>query len=455
MLSKAKHLFFLLILATPLAHALDSVPQAEYHQRRILLAEKLHGGAAILFGNSEPALEVMFYRQDNDFYYLTGRTEPGSAVLIIGDGPATILPRLDTSVAPHEYREILFLPERNLVLEKYTGEKMDAASPNVKAQTGFDEVMPLSALPAVLAKFVAEDRRRARNLWWQQDNKAANTALRFAATAVGVDDEFPANDVRSLTMELRSVKSQAEIELIRKATDASIAGQIAGMKAIKPGVNENTVSGVEIAAFMKKGCERSSYPPIVGSGAHSTTLHYAENSANMQKGDAVVIDEACEYSMYASDLTRTMPVSGKFTPRQKEIYNIVLGAQKAAEQAFVVGKMKLGNVNLRGDEIHDTLDKVAYDYINTHGKDLHGQPLGKYFTHGLGHSVGLDVHDPFDYSRPLDKGNVFTIEPGIYIPEEKIGVRIENTYYVDNDGKLVNLGDKLAREADNVESVMR
>ncbi|MBS1814397.1 MAG: aminopeptidase P family protein [Acidobacteria bacterium] len=445
----------LLAVFTIAAHALDSVPKAEYRQRRVALAEKLHGGAAVLFGNSEPALEVMFYRQDNDFYYLSGRTEPGAAMLIIGAGPATTAPRLGTIVPEHAYREILFLPERNLVLEKYTGEKLDAASPNVKAETGFDEVMPLSALPAVLAKFVAEDRRRGQNFWWQQDMKPATAAMRFAATALGVDNDFPANDVRSLTMQLRSVKSPAEIDLIRKATEASAAGQLAGMKAIKPGVTENSVSGAEMAAFMKRGCERASYPPIVGAGVHSTTLHYSENSATIQKGDVVVIDEACEYSMYASDLTRTMPATDRFTARQKELYEIVLGAQKAAEQAFVAGKMKLGNVNQRGDSVHDTLDKVAYDYINTHGKDLHGGPLGKYFLHGLGHSVGLDVHDPFDYSQPLDKGNVFTIEPGVYIPEEKIGIRIENTYYVDETGRLINLSENLPREPADVEAAMR
>ena len=175
----------------------------------------------------------------------------------------------------------------------------------------------------------------------------------------------------------------------------------------------------------------------------------------MKAGDVVVIDEAGEYSMYASDITRTMPVDGKFTARQKEIYDIVLGAQRAAAEAFVAGKMKLGNVSDRGPEVTDTLDKVAFDYINTHGKDLHGQPLGKYFLHGLGHSVGIDVHDPMDYTKKLDKGMVFTIEPGIYIPEEEIGVRIEDVVYVDQDGRLVDLIAKLPHETQEIEAAMR
>jgi len=159
--------------------------------------------------------------------------------------------------------------------------------------------------------------------------------------------------------------------------------------------------------------------------------------------------------MYASDITRTMPVNGHFSARQREIYEIVLGAQRAAQNAFVAGKFKEGNIDQRGPEVSDALDKIAYDYINTHGKDLHGQPLGKYFIHGLGHSVGLDVHDPFDYTKPLDKGMVFTIEPGIYIPEEKLGVRIEDIYYVDAEGRLVQFTAALPHTADEIEAAMQ
>jgi Xaa-Pro aminopeptidase len=277
----------------------------------------------------------------------------------------------------------------------------------------------------------------------------------FAAAALGTGTGVQAHDVRTLTMALRSVKSPAEIDLIRKATNASIASQLAGMRAIKPGVRERTVAGIEIGKMMEEGSERPSYAPIVGSGENSTTLHYSENSATMKPGEVVVIDAAGEYSMYASDITRTMPVDGHFTARQKEIYDIVLGAQRAAAAAFVAGKSKLGNVNQRGPEVKDTLDKVAFDYINTHGKDLHGEALGKYFIHGIGHSVGINVHDPMDYSKPLDKGMVFTIEPGIYMPEEGIGVRIEDVYYVDADGKLVDLVADLPHEASDVETAMR
>jgi Xaa-Pro aminopeptidase len=447
-------LVFTILLFSCISNALDSVPQSEYRQRRVALANKLEGGVAVLFAAEEPVLDFMPYRQDEDFYYLTGWNEPGAALVIIGPGPETTT-RLGEVVPAHGYSEILFLPARNLIAEKYTGVKMDALTASVAQTIGVDAVMPMTALPEVMTKFLGEDRRRGQSIWSQTDSPQAKAAVDFAAAALGTGAGLQARDVRALTMALRTVKSPAEIELLRKATNASIASQLAAMRAIKPGVRERTVAGIEIAKMMEEGSERPSYAPIVGSGPNSTTLHYSDNSATMKPGEVVVIDAAGEYSMYASDITRTMPVDGHFTARQKEIYDIVLGAQRAAAAAFVAGKSKLGNVNQRGPEVKDTLDKVAYDYINTHGKDLHGAPLGKYFIHGIGHSVGINVHDPMDYSKPLDKGMVFTIEPGIYIPEEGIGVRIEDVYYVDADGKLVDLVAELPHEAGDVEAAMR
>jgi Xaa-Pro aminopeptidase len=213
-------------------------------------------------------------------------------------------------------------------------------------------------------------------------------------------------------------------------------------------MSEREISALLQYEWGRRGCERPAYAPIVGAGINSTVLHYSEDSGPISSGDLVLMDAAGEYSLYASDITRTVPADGKFTARQREIYDIVLGAQKAAIAAFQSGKSHLR----RGqpDSIHD----VAYDYINTHGKDMHGQPLGKYFFHGLGHFVGLNVHDPDDYSVALGPGMVFTIEPGIYIPEEKIGIRIEDMFYVDGDGKLIRLTQSLPQTADDIERLM-
>jgi Xaa-Pro aminopeptidase len=240
--------------------------------------------------------------------------------------------------------------------------------------------------------------------------------------------------------------------LLKKAADASIVAQRAMMRAARPGVTERAIAGKMYAAWMEQGCERASYAPIVGAGINSTTLHYSDNAATLQDGDLLLVDAACEYSMYASDITRTLPVNGHFTPRQREIYNIVLGAQQAAIDAFVAGKSKINDRDRRDP---DSLDNAAYNYINTHGKSLDGQPLGKYWLHGLGHMVGIEVHDPADYPAVLKPGMVFTIEPGVYIPEEKIGVRIECVFLVGADGKLIDLVAKLPHSADDVEKAMR
>ena len=248
------------------------------------------------------------------------------------------------------------------------------------------------------------------------------------------------------------VKDAGEIELLKKASAASMPAQRVMMRAVKPGVTERAVAGKMTAAWMENGCERASYAPIVGSGINSTTLHYAENTRTIEDGDIVVVDAACEYSMYAADITRTVPANGHFTPRQREIYDIVLGAQQAAIDAFVSGK---STINDRDRHDPNSLDTVAYNYINTHGKDLHGQPLGQYWLHGLGHMMGIDVHDPADYPAVLKPGMVFTIEPGVYIPEEKLGVRIECDFLVGADGKLIDLDAALPHTADEVEAAMQ
>jgi Xaa-Pro aminopeptidase len=280
----------------------------------------------------------------------------------------------------------------------------------------------------------------------EESNSTAPLAWLNRANSFPVGVSF--QDVRPILSSLRTFKDAREIERIRHATDASIAAHFAAMHTVKPSVTEREISALMQYEWGKRGCERPAYAPIVGSGFNSTVLHYSADSGTMQAGDLVVIDAAGEYSMYASDITRTLPASGKFTARQREIYDIVLGAQQAAAVAFLSGKSRL-----RRNQ-PDSLQDVAYNYINSHGKDLHGEPLGKYFIHGLGHYVGLNVHDPGDYDVALGPGAVFTLEPGIYIPEEKLGVRIEDILYVDPSGKLINLTEKLPHTAEDVERAM-
>jgi Xaa-Pro aminopeptidase len=434
---------FIASAASPI-HALEKQPAAVYRARRVALAAKLHGSVAVLFAAEEPQLDFMPYRQNPDFYYLTGWNEPGAALLIVADSPQPPVQRT--------YTEILFLPTRNLPLEKYTGVKLDAATQGAAQIAGVDAVQPMAELPVVLNRMIDADRRLARSVWAQPDAPQAKALLGFVAVTLGLEANAAPRDVTGLTAQLRVVKDEGEIALLKQASAASIAAQRGMMMAAKPGVTERAIAGKMTAAWLEYGCERASYAPIVGSGINSTTLHYSENSRTMQDGEVLLVDAACEYSMYASDITRTLPVNGHFTPRQREIYDIVLGAQQAAIDAFVAGKSK---INDRDRHDPDSLDTAAYNYINTHGKDLHGQPLGQYWLHGLGHMVGIDVHDPADYPAVLKPGMVFTIEPGVYIPEEKIGVRIECDFVVGADGKLIDLDAALPHTAEDVEAAMQ
>jgi Xaa-Pro aminopeptidase len=430
-----KVLCFFLLFATAILYGLDRQSNADYHARRVALATVMKGGSLVLFAPMEPEGQNDLYgfRQEDNFYYLTGWSEPGAAVLINSD----------------PYAEILFLPEHNVTQEKWTGPKLGPEDSKAPQLTGFEKVESLDKMHDELLKLLPQPRAV---VFADLGSKGQATASTGPMEWLRRSNSFPNyvlfREVSPLLARLRMVKDAGEVERIRHATDASAAAHQAALKAIHPGVTEREISALMQYEFGKRGCERPAYAPIVGSGFYSTVLHYSEDSGTMKDGEVVVMDVGGEYSMYATDITRTAPVNGKFTPRQREIYNVVLGAQRAAIQAFQAGKSMLSR------EGTDSLYKVAYDYINSHGKDLHGQPLGKYFIHGLGHHVGLNVHDLSDLSVPLDRGMIFTLEPGIYISDEKLGVRIEDMFYVDPNGKLVMLTQALPHTAEEVESAM-
>lgn len=435
--------FFFLLLSV-LGAALERQPNADYRARREALSKRTEGGIVVLFApmEAEGPNDLYGFRQDDNFYYLTGYTEPGAALLI---APAVAA---SDKEAARPYTEILFLPAHNVLQEKWTGPKLGADSPDAKQITGFDRVEVLDKLRDELVTLLpARFASVYSDLPSYGETSASTNGLEWLkrANAFGA---VSFQDVKPLLASLRTYKDAGEVELIRKATDDSAAAHLAAMKTMKPNITEREISALLQYEWGKRGCERPAYAPIVGSGFYSTVLHYSEDSATIKDGDVVVIDAAGEYSMYASDITRTLPANGKFSARQREIYDIVLGAQEAAIAAFKSGKSNLK----RNDP--DSLHKVAYDYINSHGKDLHGEPLGKYFIHGLSHYVGLNVHDAGDYKVPLSPGMIFTIEPGIYIPEEKLGVRIEDIFWVDPSGKLVKLSADLPSSANDVERAM-
>lgn len=438
-----RRLIVVLAVLTLTASAMERQNNADYRARRQELAKAMSGegtgpgGTLILFAPVEPEGQNDLYgfRQEDNFYYLTGWAEPGAAI-VINSSP---------------YSEILFLPEHNLTQEKWTGPKLGPESPQAAKLTGFDKVASLDSMHDELLKTLPQPRALIYSDLGSNGQSAASSGpVEWLRRSNSFPNYVAFRDVRPLLAKLRMVKDAGEVEFIRHATDASMAAHLAAFKAIRPGISEREVSALMQYEFGKRGCERPAYAPIVGSGFYSTVLHYSDDSHVMKDGDVVVMDVAGEFSMYATDITRTVPVDGKFTARQREIYEIVLGAQEAAIKAFQLGKSKLAT-----GSNPDSLYRVARDYIGSHGKDLHGNPLDKYFIHGLGHHVGLNVHDASDPAVPLNKGMVFTLEPGIYIPEEKLGVRIEDMFLVDEDGKLVMLTKGLPRTADEVEQAMK
>ena len=428
-----------LLLFCAFATALERQSDTDYRARREALSKKV-SGIVVLFASVEPVESLYSFRQDDDFYYLSGWTEPGPALLI---APA-VEPTEKNSGRP--YTEILFLPPRNLRMERFTGPKLAADDPQAAKITGFDRVEEISKLPQELSKLLGSAPPVVyAELPAPGETPAVYQPLDYLKRTSAF---LTFQDVSPSLAALRVHKDAGEIRLLQKSVEISVLAHGAAMKAVKPGVPEYQISALLQYEWQKRGCDRAAYPSIVGSGLHSTVLHYSENASTMKAGDLVVIDAAAECSMYAADITRTLPVSGHFSPRQREIYDIVLGAQQAAIDAFQPGKSLLF-----GDS-EASLTRVAKDYIRAHGKDLHGQPLDQYFIHGIGHYIGLNVHDAGDYTLPLGPGMTFTIEPGLYIPEEKLGVRIEDDFLVGADGKLIKLSATLPSKADEIEKIM-
>ena len=393
----------------------DGISQAEYKTRRLELRKSLDG-VMVLFGASEPDDLHNAFFQESNFLYLSGWREPGAVMMLT------------------RREEILFLPPRNAQEENFTGRKTLAEDGDAVDKTGFEKVLPRAAIESNFLRLMES----AHRVYSISSDLLAQKLMNFAVF-------HERAEAGPEIARLRVIKSPAEIALLQKSAEATIPAHLAAWKKIKPGVYEYEIAAAMTNVYFDRGCERSAYAPIVGSGPNSVILHYMANRRRVDRGEVVLMDVGAECSDYATDVTRTVPAGGKFSARQREIYDIVLGAQKAAIAAAKPG------AHLRGGK--DSLQQIAYDYINSHGKDLNGDSLGKYFTHGLGHFVGLDVHDPGDSNLPLQAGMVITIEPGIYIPEENIGVRIEDTLLVTEDGAK-NLSGALPREAAEIEKLV-
>ena len=377
----------LFLALTPLL-AIEKEPLGEYKSRRDGLAARIKGNVLVL--RAAPEQELVKYQQERNFYYLTGFDQPGAILL------------LDASSDPPQ--EFFFLPERNSAAERWTGPKLGPGA-EVEKITGFARVLSTSDF---------------------------DTTLKRASE--GAKAVYGLKDVESDIAYLRQTKSPTEIALLEKAVQITLKAHQAAARTIAPGVVEYEVQAALEYEFTRNGAERPGYPSIVGSGLFSTILHYNDNTRRMQAGDVVVVDVGAEYSGYSADVTRTYPVSGKYSPRQREIYQIVLDAQKAA-----IAKVKPG---ARISDLHN----AAMSHIRSKGYE-------KYFIHGTSHHIGLEVHDVGDTSRPFEPNMVITVEPGIYIPEEQLGIRIEDDVVVTTNGHRV-LSD-FPKEISEIESLFK
>jgi len=405
-----------------------------YAERRAKLAVQFDG-PIILWGftGREESSQAYVFAQEENFYYLTGHSEEGAALLIqpaTGSNPG----------------ETLYLPPKDPNKEKWNGVRLSPADPGIEALTGFAVVKPFPELRSDVERIAAGSASFYTILPYEKElggyphEKEVVEWLHLAAPAARL------KDIRLPIAALRQIKSLGEIGFLKQAIEVSLDAQFEAMKMMRPGLFEYQIGAKMVEIHAMGGSEAEGYAPIVGAGPNSTALHYDKLSRKIQDGDIVVLDVGAQYSGYSADITRTLPANGKFTPRQREIYDIVLGAQNAALAALKPG----ADMCKKGD---NSVYKISYEYINSHGKDLRGKPLGQYYIHGLGHHIGLNVHDPGDYCKPFEPGMVVTMEPGIYIPEENLGVRIEDNVLITATGYKF-LSERLPRAPDEIEKIM-
>jgi Xaa-Pro aminopeptidase len=443
-------LFLLCLVALASAHAQqrrDREPNSVYAERRAKLAAHIDAPIVLLglTGREEDAQTYIFTQEEN-FYYLTGHNQQEAALILLPPNGSAAKKDQWTGA-----REILFLPSKDVKKEVWNGVRMSPSDPGIDARTGFAQVKPFSDLRGVVENLLSSYGTVYTILPYEHELGGYPHEKETVEWLKSAAPQAAAKDIRKEIHELRVIKSPTEIALLRQAINLSDDAQLAAMTMMRPGLWEYQIAAKMVYVHAMGGSEAEAYAPIVGAGPNSTALHYDKLSRKIEDGDIVVLDVGAQYAGYAADITRTIPANGKFTPRQREIYEIVLGAQNAALAAMKPGML----MGCRGNkDKKDTLQNVAYNYINSHGKDLHGKPLGQYFIHGLGHNIGLNVHDATpDYCRPLSPGMVVTVEPGIYIPEENLGVRIEDDVLITETGAEL-LSQKLPRPADEIEKIM-
>lgn len=391
-----------------------------FRERRRRLMEQMGGDVAVVFSAAKIGGSR---RQDMNFYYLTGLAyEEGAAILLAPEQPL--------------WNETLFLKPVNPEVNRWDGER-DMLGRAVELGTGFASVKRMNALASSMARAVLNANNRQMVFLGPVVGYTADIP-KALDVCQKVTARIPGSGIRlehRLLPRLRQVHDDAELELMQRAIDITGIALETAMREVRAGMTEYDLKQVIENEFRRKGARRPAFSSIVGSGPNGAVLHYRNDFRTMSDGELVLCDVGAEFEQYAADVTRTFPVSGRFTPRQREVYEVVLRAQQAGMDECRPG------ARMRED-IHTAARRVIEDAGYT-----------DYFFHGTSHFLGLDVHDVGVHDEPLVAGTVITVEPGIYIAEEKLGIRIEDDVLITENGYKV-LSGHIPRTVREIEALM-
>ena len=413
------------------------VPVDRLAARRAALFEEVGTGVALVRSGEPRSLEGDHpqdsdYREANDFFYLTGLESPGSWLVLVA-----------RDSGPDE--AILYLPPSSGTAERWTGR---GALPPGEAEhrTGIGSIRSTRSAEEEIEALVfapGSPARAGRLLIPREPRHAESPFIRRLVFSAGHSGPAVAvGDLRTPLARLRLVKDAEELRRLRQAIAITAKGLREAMAAARPGIYEYELEARIEYVFRREGAERVGFPSIVGSGPNGTILHYDRNRRRTAAGDLVVMDVGAEFGYQTADITRTIPISGRFTDRQRALYELVLGSQQAALE------------QVRPGATLQALNQVARSYMRERSGTLCGESTcERYFAHGLSHWLGMDVHDVGAYATPLAPGMVFTVEPGIYLPEEGVGIRIEDDILVTSAGYEL-LSAAAPRTAAEVERAM-
>jgi Xaa-Pro aminopeptidase len=408
---------------------------------------QMEDGTLAVFNSNDifpiSADSTMPFQQHRDILFLSGV-----------DQEESILVLFPNAKNPNQ-REVLFLKETSELIAIWEGEKLDKN--RALEVSGIASVHWLKDFQTVFKQMMAEASGIYLNT---NEHLRANTEVetREDRFIKKVKQDYPTHQVHKsapILHRLRSVKHPIEINLMQKACDITKAGIYRLLKFIKPGVWEHHIEAELAHEFLMNSSRGFAYTPIIASGKNACVLHYIENNKECFDGDVILLDVGAEYANYASDLTRCIPVSGRFTARQKEVYNAVLHVKNEAEKLLVPGTMMADyhkQVGLLMEEQLVKLKLISLTDIKSQNPDW--PAYKKYFMHGTSHFIGLDTHDVGLWNEPIKSGMAFTCEPGIYIPEENLGIRLEDDLVVQDKGAPLNLMSEIPLAADEIEDLM-